>query len=115
MRILGALIVFLTVGVVSFFLPIWLQLEFYLPYPWVLFISSQSNPAVFLAWQLWCAASATAALVAGFVIGAGRTVELLGHLWLTAKPWDYRLTHLLWLVLGTMAAVTYFLVGVIAG
>ena len=110
MRVLGALVALLVVGVVCFILPAWAQIQFFVPRLW----STFSDDAAHMVWQLWWIGALLAAMIAGFSIGAGRTVELLGYLWLTATPPNRRLTRRLWAILGVMAAVTYVLVGIIA-
>ena len=114
MRMLGALVAFLVVGVFCFLLPAWAQIQFYIPRLWTTFSAGSVHDAARIVWQLWSIGVLAAAMGAGFAVGAGRTVELLGYLWLTAKPPNRGLTRRLWVVLGAMAAVTYVLVGIIA-
>lgn len=113
MRLLGGLVAVLVVGVVCFVLPAWAQIQFYVPLLWSK-ISGDAHDAAYVLWHLWWIAALIAAAGGGFAIGAGRTIELLGYLWLTAKPPNLALTRRLWLLLGSMAAVTYVLVGIIA-
>ena len=114
MRLLGGLVALIVVGVVSFLLPGWAQIQFYIPLLWSKFSGSEVRNTATVLWHLWWVGALFAAAWAGFVFGAGRTIELLGYLWLTASPPDASLTRRLWLILGAMAAVTYVLVGLIA-
>ena len=114
MRVLGALIALLVVGILCFVLPAWAQIQFYVPQLWSTFSAGNLHDVAHVLWQFWWIGAFAAALVTGYAAGAGRTVELLGYLWLTATPPNRRLTRALWIVLGTMAAVTYVLVGLIA-
>ena len=114
MRALGALVALLVVGVLCFLLPAWAQIQFYIPLLWSTFSVGSVHDAAHALWQLWLIGALAAATLAGFAIGAGRTIDLLGYLWLTAKPPNRRLTRRLWFILGAMAAVTYVLVGIIA-
>ena len=114
MRVLGALVALLVVGVLCFLLPAWAQIQFYVPLLWSTFSVGKVHNAANALWQMWWIGALAAALVAGFAIGGGRTIELLGYLWMTAKPPNRRLTRWLWTILGVMAVVTYVLVGLIA-
>ena len=114
MRVLGAVVALLVVGTLCFVLPAWVQIQFYVPLLWSTFSAGDVHDAAHVAWQLWWIGASVAAMGAGFAMGAGRTVELLGYLWLTATPPNRRLTRRLWGILGAMAAVTYVLVGIIA-
>jgi hypothetical protein len=113
MRVLGAVVALLAVGTLCFVLPAWAQIQFYVPLLWSKFSVGDVHDAAHVVWQLWWIGALGAAMVAGFAAGAGRTVELLGYLWLTAKPPNRRLTRRLWVIIGAMAAVTYVLVGII--
>ena len=114
MRVLGALVALLVVGILCFVLPAWAQIQFYVPQLWSMFSVGGVHDVAHVLWQFWWIGAFVAALVTGYAAGAGRTVELLGYLWLTASPPNRRLTRGLWTVLGGMAAVTYVLVGLIA-
>ena len=115
MRVLGALVALMVVGFLCFLLPVWAQIQFYVPLLWSTFNVGNVHDAAHVVWQLWWIGALVAAMVTGFAVGAGRVVELLGYLWLTATPLNRRLTRRLWFILGAMAAVTYVLVGLIAG
>jgi hypothetical protein len=114
MRVLGALVALMVVGFLCFFVPAWAQIQFYVPLLWSTFNARDVHDAAHVVWQLWWIGALVAATVTGFAVGAGRMVQLLGYLWLTATPPDRRLTRRLWIIVGTMAAVTYVLVGIIA-
>ena len=114
MRVLGALVALMVVGVLCFLLPAWMQIQFYVPLLWSTFSVGSVHDAAHTIWHLWWIGAVVAAAGTGYMIGAGRIVELLGYLWLTATPPNRRLTRRLWLILGAMAAVTYVLVGLIA-
>jgi len=113
MRVLGAVVALLVIGIVCFVLPVWVQIQFYMPLLWSKFGIGNVHDAAHFVWQVWWIGALIAAMVGGFAVGGGRAVELLGHLWLTASPPNRRLTRRLWTILGVMAGVTYVLVGII--
>lgn len=86
--LLAGLFVALTLGLLPFAIAIFTQPVWY--------TVPRSSSRLFVVYVPWWLALTGASVVAGFILGSGRAIELLGHLWGTYQPRNPRLTAGLW-------------------
>ena len=63
-----------------------------------------------LPFFLWCSVVTAVAFLAGLILGSGRTIELLGHLWGTYEPRSTEFTFKLWSGIAISALIPFALV-----
>ena len=98
-RVVAALIGSISVGLTVVAIPLWIWASFW----GVRFYTTSNVITGVLAWV--CIVTISTAVVS-FVLGSGRTIDLLSHLWQTGQPPNPGLTAKLWMGLIGLAVIT---------